>query len=179
MQKTDDAALVRASLAGDKNAYGVLYDRYAPLVRAVCYDHVRNVPDAQDLAQDVFLRAYTHLRQLRRPERFGPWIVGMARWRCREWRRQFARRRNKYAQLGSANGVDTTPSSSEHEELRRAIAQLPEKERLALHTFYTLGQSVDDASKIVGMSRSGLYRALDRARKRLGKLLLREPENVR
>ena len=50
--------LVLAVLAGDKAAYGKLYDRYAPLVRAVCYDEAGNLADSQDLAQDVFLRAY-------------------------------------------------------------------------------------------------------------------------
>jgi RNA polymerase sigma-70 factor (ECF subfamily) len=174
LQKTSDAELVRASLTGDKDAYGSLYDRYAPLVRAVCYDYARNVPDAQDLAQDVFLRAYSRLSQLRKPESFGSWIVGMARLRCAEWRRQIARQRDRHARVGSAAGVETRPDDGEQEELRRAIAELPEKERLALHAFYTLGQSADNACEIVGLSRSGFYRVLDRTRKRLRRLLAQE-----
>jgi DNA-directed RNA polymerase specialized sigma24 family protein len=57
LSQRSDNELVQAAVAGDRAAYGTLYDRYAPLVRAVCYDHTRNLADAQDLAQDVFLRA--------------------------------------------------------------------------------------------------------------------------
>ncbi len=66
-----DKTLIEAVLAGDKAAYEKLYDRYAPLVRAVCYDYTGNLADAQDLAQDVFMRAYEKLDRLRNPDSFG------------------------------------------------------------------------------------------------------------
>ena len=71
MTKPSDKTLVRTVLAGDKTAYEKLYDRYAPLIRAVCYDEAGNLADAQDLAQDVFMRAYENLYNLRDPDRFG------------------------------------------------------------------------------------------------------------
>jgi RNA polymerase sigma-70 factor (ECF subfamily) len=179
LRTLNDAELVRATIAGDKNAYGTLYDRYAPLVRAVCYDCTRNVPDAQDLGQDVFLRAYTRLGQLRKPESFGPWIVSIARLRCSEWRRENARHRGARAESNGTEPVGSEPSDGHLEEVRRMITRLPEKERLVLHVFYTQGKSADDARRIVGLSRSGFYRALDQARKRLREFLSREPENVR
>jgi len=48
-----DKTLIKAVLAGEKAAYERLYDCYAPLIRAVCYDTTANLADAQDLAQDV------------------------------------------------------------------------------------------------------------------------------
>lgn len=78
MTTPSDKALVLAVFAGDKAAYETLYDRYAPLVRAVCYDMTGNLADAQDLAQDVFMRAYEKLDRLRDPELFGRWVVGIA-----------------------------------------------------------------------------------------------------
>jgi DNA-directed RNA polymerase specialized sigma subunit len=59
------------------------------------------------------------------------------------------------------------------------ITTLPEKERLALHTFYLQGSSADNVRRIVGLSRSGFYRVLERARKRLEQLLIAEQENIR
>src|SRR5688500_16336258 len=53
-----DAERVRAALAGDRSAFGDLYDRHARWVRAVLYDVIHDLPQAQDLAQEVFLRAY-------------------------------------------------------------------------------------------------------------------------
>ena len=175
-----DRKLIQAVFAGENTAYEKLYDRYAPLVRAICYDTTRNLADAQDLAQDVFMRAYEKLGRLRDPDRFGKWIVGIARLRCREWRRQRLRGRDKRVGLNDAQAVvPDPPDDSRIEQLQQMITTLPEKERLALHTFYLQGKSADSARRIMGLSRSGFYRALERARKHMEKLMLGEQENIR
>ncbi len=180
MTTPSDKALVLAVFTGDKAAYEKLYDRYAPLVRAVCYDMTGNLADAQDLAQDVFMRAYEKLDRLRDPELFGRWIVGIARLRCKEWRRQRLRSQNRNVGLNNAQAVaPEPPDDSRIELLREMITTLPEKERLALHTFYLQGNSADNVRRIMGLSRSGFYRVLERARKRLEQLLIAEQENIR
>ena len=172
--------LVRAVLAGDKAAYENLYDRYAPLIRAVCYDTAGNLADAQDLAQDVFMRAYKNLDQLRDPERFGKWLIGIARLRCHEWLRRNLQLQDKRVELSEAQiAIPEPPDDDRIELLRKMIATLPEKERLALHTFYLQGKSADNARRIMGLSRSGYYRVLERARKRMEQLLIAEQENIR
>ncbi len=175
-----DRKLIQAVFAGEKTAYEKLYDRYAPLVRAICYDTTRNLADAQDLAQDVFIRAYEKLRHLRDRDRFGKWLVGIARLRCKEWRRQRLRGRDKNVGFNNAVSVTSNPSNDDRiEQLREMITTLPEKERLALHTFYLQGQSADNARRIMGLSRSGFYRVLERARKRLEQLLVQKREDTR
>jgi RNA polymerase sigma-70 factor (ECF subfamily) len=175
-----DKTLIEAVLAGDKAAYEKLYDRYAPLVRAVCYDYTGNLADAQDLAQDVFMRAYEKLDRLRKRDSFGKWLVGIARLRCREWQRRKFRSQNNNAELNEVQVVaPEKPDNSRIELLRKMITTLPEKERLALHTFYLQGNSADNVRRIMGLSRSGFYRVLERARKRLGKLMPGEQENIR
>ncbi|MHC4456075.1 MAG: RNA polymerase sigma factor [Planctomycetota bacterium] len=175
-----DKTLVQAVFAGERAAYGKLYDRYAPLVRAICYDVTGNLADAQDLAQDVFMRAYEKLDHLRDPDRFGKWLVGIAWFRCREWRRRKSQGRDKHVELDCVEPVvaDVT-DDGQIGQLRGAIAKLSEKERLALHTFYLQGKSAEDARRIMGLSRSGFYRVLERARKRLEKLMPEEQEDVR
>ena len=180
MNKASDRELVQAVINGSKSAYGQLYDRYAPLVRAICYDHTRHLADAQDLAQDVFLRAYERLDSLRQPDSFGRWLVGIARLRCREWRRQ--RHREQRRQQANQEAAPTGPAWQNDgplEALRHRVAQLPEKERLALHTFYLQGNSAEEARRIMGLSRSGFYRVLERGRKRLETLMTREREDIR
>lgn len=179
MTTPSDRKLIQAVFAGEKAAYEKLYDRYAPLVRAICYDTTRNITDAQDLAQDVFMRAYEKLDNLHDPERFGKWLVGIARLRCREWRREKLRSQNKNVGLNNAKSVVPNPSdNSRIELLQKMITTLPPKERLALHTFYLEGNSVEAARRIMGLSRSGFYRVLERARKRLEKLISGEQENI-
>ena len=180
MTTLSDKTLIRAVFAGDKAAYEKLYDRYAPLIRAVCYDSSGNLADAQDLTQDVFMRAYEKLDRLRDPELFGKWLVGIARRRSQEWLRQRLRHRNKSVELNEVQMVvPDPPDDSRIKLLQKMITTLPEKERLALHTFYLQGNSADNSRRIMGLSRSGFYRVLERARKRLEQLMIREQENIR
>ena len=178
MIEPSDKMLIQAVLIGEKAAYGKLYDKYAPLVRAICYDTTQNLSEAKDLAQDVFMRAYEKLKQLREPELFGRWIVGIARLRCKEWLREISRRQDKLSRLNDAEPILVDPlDEGLIERLREEITKLPEKERLVLHTFYLQGKSAEDACRILGLSRSGLYRILERARKQL-EHLLKEPEDT-
>ncbi len=180
MTKPSDRELIQAVLAGEKTGYEKLYDRYGPLVRAICYDTTRNLTDAQDLAQDVFMLAYEKLGRLRDRDIFGKWVVGIARLRCKEWRRRRSQGRDKHVGLDDTGLAIANPSNDDRiERLREMITTLPEKERLALHTFYLQDKSADNARRIIGLSRSGFYRLLGRARKRLEYLLVKEREDIR
>jgi len=175
-----DKTLIQAVFAGDKAAYEKLYDRYAPLVRAVCYDMTGNLADAQDLTQDVFMRAYEKLEHLRNSESFGKWLIGIARLRCKEWQRRKLRYRDMKPELKNVASIIADPSNDgQIKRLREMITTLPEKERLALHAFYLQGSSAEAARRILGLSRSGFYRVLERARKRLEQLMSGEQENIR
>jgi len=179
LHRSTEEELVRAVTAGDKEAYAILYDRLAPLVRAVCHDYTGNLADAQDLAQDVFLRAYERLGELRKPESFGPWIIGIARRRCSEWRRQKAREQRKHAACQTRlQVVEDDGRTEEDGQLLRLIANLDEDERLALHAFYLQDRSAEEARRTVGFSRSGFYKLLDRARTKLQRQLERDLEKA-
>ena len=180
MTTPNDKMLVEAVLAGQNAAYAKLYDRYAPLVRAICYDSTQNLADAQDLAQDVFLRAYEKLQQLRDSDCFAKWLVAIARLRCKEWQRQKSRDRHSHNGLKNAGAIVPDRSNDcQIDNLRKMITMLPQKERLALHAFYLQGRSADNACRVMGLSRSGFYRVLERARKRLERLLVKEQEAIK
>jgi len=94
-----DAALVHRVLTGEQNAFAVLYDRYARLVRAICFGATRDFHAAADLTQEVFLRAYRNLARLDDGEQFGLWLTGIARRACSEWRRGRVRDARRIAGL--------------------------------------------------------------------------------
>ena len=73
-----EAALVRAAQAGDRAAFGTLYGQFARMVHGVLLAHV-SYADADDLLQDVFLRAMKQIRGLREPAAFGGWLASVAR----------------------------------------------------------------------------------------------------
>jgi len=82
-----EAELVAAARAGDRAAYGRLYDRFAPMVYGLLLARVPR-SDVDDLVQDVFLQAMRRLSSLRSAEAFGGWLATIARNRARDhWRR--------------------------------------------------------------------------------------------
>jgi RNA polymerase sigma-70 factor (ECF subfamily) len=68
------ADLVRAAQAGDRSAFGELFERYRPGIVALAMRRVRNADEAEELAQDVFIQAMQKIEQLRVPEAFGGWL---------------------------------------------------------------------------------------------------------
>lgn len=82
-----DSALVNAARAGDRDAFGLLYDRYARLVHGVLLARVP-YSAVDDLVQDVFLLALGRLRSLRDAASFGAWIATIARNRAHDYHRR-------------------------------------------------------------------------------------------
>jgi RNA polymerase sigma-70 factor (ECF subfamily) len=74
----NEAALVLAAQAGDRAAFGELYGKFARMIHGILLAHVAYA-DAEDLMQDVFLRAMEQLRFLRQPAAFGSWLASIAR----------------------------------------------------------------------------------------------------
>ena len=169
--KCDDRQLVNRIQEGDVQAFAQLYDRYAGLIRAVCYGTTRNLNDAQDLSQEVFMRAYRDIKKLRDPGRVGAWLVGMAKMVGREWLRQHVKR-NRFEQTLDSSDFEVasrTPDDCPEtfEQLHLCIARLPERERMALHLFYLGEQSAQRARSVLGLSRSGFYKLLGKAKENL------------
>jgi RNA polymerase sigma-70 factor (ECF subfamily) len=77
-EATGDTSLVLAARGGDRAAFGGLYARYARMVHGILLARVP-ASDAEDLVQDVFLRALPRLCDLRDVARFGPWLAAITR----------------------------------------------------------------------------------------------------
>src|SRR5215469_6801119 len=75
---SEDTIWVAAARAGDRAAFGHLYERYAGMVHGVLLSKVP-AGDVDDLVQDVFIRALRRLSTLREDASFGPWLVAITR----------------------------------------------------------------------------------------------------
>jgi RNA polymerase sigma-70 factor (ECF subfamily) len=167
--KPADADLVARTLAGDREAFGSLYERYARLIRAIVSGAARDYAMVQDLAQECFLRAYQNLARLREPERFGAWMVGIAREVARGRKRNLHRDRHQFIgteacdiQCPSEEG-GAIQAAEEVRMVMRELAGLPERERLAIHTFFLQEHNVYQTAELLNLSRSGAYALLERA----------------
>jgi RNA polymerase sigma-70 factor (ECF subfamily) len=73
-----DLILIRRTLEGDRNAFGDLVERYGRLVRGVIWETLRRPDEVEDLAQEVFFRAYEQLPRLRQQAKFASWLWQIA-----------------------------------------------------------------------------------------------------
>jgi RNA polymerase sigma-70 factor (ECF subfamily) len=164
-----DAELVKQSLAGQHEAFGQLYDRYARLAASVVAGVSGDWAAVDDMVQECFLRVFRKLATLRDPSRFGPWVAGIARQVGRERRRTLRRDRHEFRdpQLFPADvltNADTDlADNDETERVMQGVAKLGEQERLAIHAFFLQQQDARQAAELLGLSRSGFYATVQRA----------------
>lgn len=83
--KRNVAQLVKKSLNGDIKSFGELVEEYRQNVHAFCYHRVGDFQDAQDLVQEIFLKVYLSLNQLRDPGKFSGWLYRIAINSCNLW----------------------------------------------------------------------------------------------
>jgi RNA polymerase sigma factor (sigma-70 family) len=144
-------------------------------VLSICLSHLGNLADAEDAAQEVFLRGYRKLDNLREAGSFKSWIDQIARNYCRDVLRGRARRPE--ASLDEADGAIGQQDSiraDQDRDLHQALARLPEEHRLPLVLFYFEGCDTRALAREMGLSQGGACTRLFRARLALRTLLERE-----
>jgi RNA polymerase sigma-70 factor, ECF subfamily len=124
--KFDAAPLVLAAQAGDRGAFGSLYQQYGRLVHGVLLAYVP-YRCAEDLVQDVFLKALEQLPSLREPAAFPVWLLAIARRAATDFLRS-----KKHIVHSHANHPLSTPPDAESFAILSAIQTLPETYRETL-----------------------------------------------
>ncbi|MBC8228847.1 sigma-70 family RNA polymerase sigma factor [bacterium] len=74
-----DILFIRQTLLGNQVAFEQLVKKYRPMIFALVTSYVRNSADAEDLTQEVFLKAYQHLSSLKEPRQFSFWLRQIAK----------------------------------------------------------------------------------------------------
>lgn len=172
-----DAELVAAARAGERAAFGALYERHARMVQAVLCARV--APDGvADLVHDVFLIAMGRIGSLRDGAAFPGWLAVIARRRAADWRR---RRRDSVPledaapALASDEGRELEQRASAEQALA-VIASLPEAYRETLMLRFVAGLSGPEIAERTGLThgsvRVNLHRGFQLLREALAR---REP----
>lgn len=111
-----DARCVAAVVAGQRERFSELVERYQDAVLAVVRGYVRDPHAAEDVAQDVFLKSFSALGQLREPKLFFPWLLRIARHRIS----QTGQRREQRQNLRPLTGEEPVAAPVHAEEERIA-----------------------------------------------------------
>lgn len=173
-----DAAVVLRVRAGRRDEFAALVDRYLPAAHAVCYAQLRNVTDAEDAAQDAFIKAYEALDGLREPAKFGPWLLSIARNVCRNHQRSRAREAERIDALAAlGQEPDSQPADQDLRPVVRAqIDALDAIHREVLLLHYYGGRSIKDIAALLELSPDAVKKRLQRAREALSARMLQHLE---
>ncbi|HEY9402199.1 MAG TPA: sigma-70 family RNA polymerase sigma factor [Pyrinomonadaceae bacterium] len=164
-----DAALVAAVRAGDRDAFGRLYDAYSRMVHGIL---LARVPygEVDDLVQDVFLVALRKIDALRDAAAFGPWLAMITRNRAMD----FHRRSRDTTELTDdiAASADVTAPEAEATEVLNLIRQLPEAYREPLILRFVEGMTGPEIAERTGLApasvRVNIHRGMKLLREKLG-----------
>jgi RNA polymerase sigma factor (sigma-70 family) len=175
-EDSDDASLVAASLAGDREAFGGIVARYQSLIASIAYSATGSLSQSEDLAQETFVAAWKDLKALQDPARLRGWLCGIVRQvTANAFRRQQRDRAAKAAPLECVSEapsqqpgpVDRVISNEEESILWRSLERIPETYREPLILFYREGQSVERVGEALGLSDDAVRQRLSRGRKML------------
>jgi len=168
----DDQPLVRAAQAGDRAAFGQLYQRYARMVHGLLLARVP-VSAAEDLVQDVFLQALPRLKSLRDTSRFGAWLAAIARNRAMDFHRRARPDTSFDEQIGAIEVSQNARSNLAVEDgmaLLSALRQLPDAYREPLILRFVEGMTGPEIAERTGLThgsvRVNLHRGMQMLREK-------------
>jgi RNA polymerase sigma factor (sigma-70 family) len=177
--RLDDIELVGRARDGDVSAYGELVERYREVAFRTAWLITRSSADADDAAQEAFVKAFYALGRFRVGEAFRPWILRIVSNEAKNRRRSTGRRERLTVRLAQDRGSgDAAPSPEaaalgreQRDALVRSIDRLPERERLVVTYRYLLELSEAETAKALGIRpgtvKSRLSRGLGRLRQEL------------
>ena len=179
--KNTDIALIHRTLNGDDNAFAELVKKYQKQVHALVWRKIGDFHTAEEITQDVFLKAYQRLAKLKKPQSFASWLYVIAANDCSTWLRK---KRLKTQPLEDTSGVhlekatysgyiiaenERTSAEAQRDAVQKLLAKLQESERTVMTLHYFAEMTCKEISEFLGVSANTIKSRLSRARQRLQK----------
>ena len=175
-----ESELINGIQTGDKRAFRALVDNYQRMVVNTCFGIVHNQPDAEDLAQDVFLEVFRNSAQFRGDAKLSTWLYRIAVNRSLNHIRNNSRKkfwqsleetfkggRNASKEISDYRTDQAIPEEQRRELLHQVIDKLPEKQRVALTLNKSEDLSYQQIAEIMELSLASVESLIHRAKKSL------------
>jgi len=171
----NESKLIEQSLAGDLEAYAALVNQHQNMIRAVTFRMTGSLDDAEELAQDAFLRAYRQFGSFGGGSKFSTWLCKIAFNLSLDWRRRESRRDDIHSKWAAETVSENNPGDGFPDELSRrvqeALNHLPAKQRAAIVLTIYEDQSHAEAAKTLGCTEATISWRVFAARQKLKRLL--------
>ena len=179
-----DAVLAQKVQKGDREAFGEIVERFQTRIFSFCYQFFRDRDIATEMAQETFFRAYRYIKKYDPKRKFSTWIYSIAKNICIDEKRKMDRGRTLSLYDANTTHLQIYQKSQHLKDpsqialsledrmiLEEAIAQLPEKYRLALILCYFQELSYQEIADTMGLSMNLVKVRIFRAKKHLLELL--------
>jgi RNA polymerase sigma-70 factor (ECF subfamily) len=175
MAYKDDKFYIEKVLKGETNAYADLVNKHKEMVFTIAVKILRNHEDAEEIAQDTFLKAFNALPNFKGDAKFSTWIYRIvyntAISQSRKRKHEFAAINEEMIDNYTTDKVSRSVNEFSEDEQINAInslmEKLPEEENLLLTLFYKNEKSIGDISEITGYTESNVKVKLYRLRKKM------------
>ncbi|WP_046755587.1 RNA polymerase sigma factor [Kordia jejudonensis] len=177
-QKTDQDYILEVR-SGNVNAYAILVTKYKDMMFTLALRMVGNREDAEEIAQDTFVKAYTSLSTFKGTSKFSTWLYRIVYNTSLDYIKKKKRvilsehiDEIHEASIGTMQDAMSYLEAQEKKEtIERALLQLPEEERVLLTLFYFEELSLKEITEIVHISYENVKIKLHRSRKKLYHIL--------
>ena len=173
----EEKTWVLQSRNGDHGAFESLIRTNQRMIHSLTFRMTGSLADAEDLAQEAFIRAYRQLDSYRGTAKFSSWLYRIAVNTCLNWRQRETRREQVHANWAESNDalrpVPESPADEDAlgQEVQAALMNLPAKQRAAIVLTVYDGHNHAEAAKILGCSETTVSWRVFAARRKLKRLL--------
>jgi RNA polymerase sigma factor (sigma-70 family) len=182
-----DGQLVRQALTGQPSAYETLVRRWSPRVLGTCHARVGRAAAAEDLAQETLLRGLRALPTLAEPDKFGPWLCGIASRVCLDWLKSAQRSEVSLAAAdedgqrfaGRGDVAADAERADDVDHLMAEVERLPGPLRETLMLYYYEDCTYADLAERLGVSAATVNARLTQARMALRRRLKCDEESLK
>jgi len=175
MKYQDDNHYIDRVLNGDVAAYAMLVAKHKNLVFSIALKILHNREDAEEVAQDCFLKVFQALKTFEKKSKFSTWlyriVYNAAISKTRKKRLELVPMDNyvidNYTEDEVTTGIGEIDPEIQKVMIERAMEKLSDDENLLITLFYKSENSIEDISNITGLSMSNVKVRLHRIRKKL------------
>jgi RNA polymerase sigma-70 factor (ECF subfamily) len=176
MEQKEDIYYIEKVKAGQSNYFSYIVEKYQDIVYSIALKVVKNSNDAEEMAQESFIKAYKSISSFKGSAKFSTWLYRITYNTCIS---ELRKRKIHYTSTDDVEiedesteiNLDGIPEENRAKAIKEAMNQLPEEEYTLILLYYFEEQSIEEISKVTKLSESNTKVKLYRARKKLYSIL--------
>lgn len=184
MAYINDQHYINQVIEGNSNAFAVLVNQYKDLVFTLAYKMLKNKEEAEEVAQDTFIKIFNSLNKFKGESKFSTWIYKITYNTCLDRLKKSKKEKsviyiedfNAHQIKEIENILDTIDEKEKIQKIQECLQLLPSEEAFLLTLYYFDDQTIDEIAKVIDCNSNNVKIKLFRSRKKLASILKEQLE---